>query len=746
MTAAIILFAWTRCLQRISTASGLVLLLLPMCITGRALLTGRVYGPIDLPFMAEPLHSLAQHYGVASPHNAVLSDVYTQMIPWQQAVRESWRAGVWPLFNRYILCGDVLAGAMQPAPYDIFNLLSLLISAPAALTWSATITFFIAAFSMFGFARTLGLREHASLIAAAVWMFSAMLAFFVEWPLSRAWAYLPLILAAVRFIVHRPSLRSAALLTTSFVLLILTGHPETLLHITAIGALYGGFELLFAQKRAAPLSVALVGGVLALLLTAFALLPFLEAAPQTHDYGVRTGIYKHTTWPAMPDVVKRRTASSFLPSWGGQPWRGTMTADFDANNWRTGSIALALALLALVWAARQRETWFFAALAILSAWAGANALPIARILHALPLFDVVLNERLAYAAACSLALLAGIATNNWPSSTRARIAGVIVLAFAATAPFLVVRDRLVFIEAVSLAVIAFLLALRVRAGIALPIICAVILLERTAVDGGMVPTLPREAFFPDAPALGSIPRHAREPFRIAGLNYTLIPNDATMYGLEDARGYEAMTLERLYQTYPLWSTPQIASFNVITDPTRPFLSFLNIRYFIDGTSVTVNRGALPRAFVPRHIRFEQSALPGMLQASDFLDTAWIEVPEQRQAMFDNARGNATTVCAANGLDLDVTMDGDGWVIVSEAAWQGWRAYIDNRRIQWRYANHAFLGIYVPKGAHRVTLRYLPDSFVRGRTISLATLIVVAVLLLFYRRRQKTTPFSSSAGV
>ena len=91
-----------------------------------------------------------------------------------------------------------------------------------------------------------------------------------------------------------------------------------------------------------------------------------------------------------------------------------------------------------------------------------------------------------------------------------------------------------------------------------------------------------------------------------------------MYGLEDVRGYEAMTLERLTETFPLWCVPQPVWFNRIDDPTKPFLSFLNVRYVIapvghspppgwnvlaeDGSlRLLENPAALPRAFVPRWI-------------------------------------------------------------------------------------------------------------------------------------------------
>jgi uncharacterized membrane protein YfhO len=45
------------------------------------------------------------------------------------------------------------------------------------------------------------------------------------------------------------------------------------------------------------------------------------------------------------------------------------------------------------------------------------------------------------------------------------------------------------------------------------------------------------------------------------------------------------------------------------------------------------------------------------------------------------------------------------------------------------ANHAFLGIYVPQGRHRVRLVYLPQSFVIGRAITFATLLAITIVAL-----------------
>ena len=65
LPVAIALIAlWHRFVQPIRMAAAIVLVLLPFCFTGRALLTGRVYGPIDLPYMSEPLLDYAQENGV----------------------------------------------------------------------------------------------------------------------------------------------------------------------------------------------------------------------------------------------------------------------------------------------------------------------------------------------------------------------------------------------------------------------------------------------------------------------------------------------------------------------------------------------------------------------------------------------------------------------------------------------------------------------------------------------------------
>src|SRR5215212_5704394 len=214
--AAILTFLAQRYVRATSKTARAILLTLPLLYTGYALVTGRVYGPVDLPYATEPLSHMKGEYGIDKGHNGALSDLYCQMLPWRKAVQWSLQHGEWPILNRFQMCGDILAAAAQPAAYSPFTLVACLLPAAQSLTFSAAIAFFLAGLGAFLFARELGCREGAALIAAAGWMYSTALAFFILWPLGTSWAFLPFAFLAVRLVVREPSMRSTMLLTTAF--------------------------------------------------------------------------------------------------------------------------------------------------------------------------------------------------------------------------------------------------------------------------------------------------------------------------------------------------------------------------------------------------------------------------------------------------------------------------------------------------------------------------------------------------
>lgn len=758
-----LLLTWDRFVARVSVAAAIVLILLPFCFTGRALLTGRVYAPIDLPFMSEPLVDYAKDYGFEKTYNGTLSDLYAQMMPWQSAVRQALSHGEWPLWNPFLLCGNILAANMQAAPYDALNVLGLLLSHPQALTFGAAMTFFFAVFFTFVYARLLGLSETASLIAAAGFAFCASISFFVGWPLGRAWTLFPLVLAAVRLIVHERSMRGAVTLTIALTLLMFTGHPESVLHIVTIGAVYGVFELIVVRRDTwRAIAIATISGLITLGLTAILLMPFMAAAPQTREYDLRHHYYAKIDIETNAKKIARHAGVTFFPFYGGQPERDNFTDIWQPTSARVGSLILALAAAALFVAPRRKETWFFFGLTVIALCAGFEIPPVAQLLHKLPVFDIALNDRLVFAAAFAMAMLAGIAVDSW-KRRGAMVMAVVGLALA-IATFAIYDSQLAagvhatlirnlaLAELVPLVIAIVLLATRARhAAIAL---FALVLIQRTIEDGSIYPSLHQDGFYPRVPILAAIPVNDPSPFRIVGLHFALIPDGAALYGLEDARGYEAMTFRRLSETYPIWCKLQGISFNNVPEMRRPFLNFLGVRYAISSVDIQPepgwkvvmddrrsrlleNTNALPRAYVPRHIRYEQTGaavVEAMAKETDFANRAWITVPHYQPHEISNGPGSV--IVRRKGFsvyELEATMDLDGWVVVSDSHWPGWRAYIDGRRVRTLDANHAFIGIFVPKGTHRVRLMYRPEAFTRGRAVTVVTMVgLIAFFALRHR--------------
>src|SRR5437764_150641 len=277
--------ALLRRMERIPATIAIALVLLPLFVTGRALLTGRIYAPLDIAYATEPLASVGDRAGVTHAIDPTTSDVYAEFVPWHAAVRYAISHREWPLWNRFELSGGPLAGAAQSAPFHPIHLLALLLPLGAALTFIASMLFFVAVTSAFLFMRDLVRFDHAALFGATAWMFSRHLVTFAGTAHGLGLASMPLVLFAARRVVRAPNVRTAALLAGALTLLVFSGHPETMLHVVALAVVYFAFELWRvrgARWRRAMIAGAAAGGG-ALLISAIALVPLIDALQQSEE-------------------------------------------------------------------------------------------------------------------------------------------------------------------------------------------------------------------------------------------------------------------------------------------------------------------------------------------------------------------------------------------------------------------------------------------------------------------------------
>lgn len=753
LTAAAILLLVHRFVRRLSPAAAVIIAVLPLGIVGYALITDSVYGPVDYPYQAEPLQALKAHYGIGHAHNATATDIYAQFLPWRRAVQLSYRNGEWPLWNRFNHCGHLMAASLQSAPYSPFTLLAILLPAAVSFSFTAAMSLFIAALGAFLFARELECSELASLIAAAGWGFAAITVLYSLTPMGFTTSFAPLLFLATRRVVWTPGVAAAALLTTILTLSLLIGHPESLFLNVAVACAYALFELI--RRRAAPwraLVTAMAAGVVALLLCAIQLLPFFEAMPHSGEYEFKEVIWAASERALPADQAAASLATDLFPFLHVRRWIEPAYGLTGAETATAGSVILALAIYA-VWRRRSAETWFFAAVAVFSTAVGNRWEPIVDVLQAIPIVDIVHHERLNFHAALALSILAALGVDRLRSDKRAAAVTLTVVLIVLTAGTLWLQRNVklaldpadwgtykVFAELFFLGMAALFIRNR-------PVLLALIVAQRLLSEGGTFRTYPAEAAYPRLAMLEPL-KEIKEPFRVTGAGFALLPATNIYYGLEDPRGFEALTLGGFVHTWKLWCQHQPVWFNRVDDLTRPFLSFLNVRFAIQNDRVPVpagwrkvgemrgavlleNERVIERVFVPRrvHVSGEMPVQTSerMVRATDFRELVWITDDGVTQHERENGPGTiALRQRRQSEFRFDAAMQRDGWVVISESAWPGWRAYVDGRRVRMQRANAAFLAVYVPAGKHDVRVVYRPDSFVRGRAITLLTLLGIAV--------------------
>ncbi len=699
--AAALLGLSHRLLARLTWRAALGLALLPLCFTGRALLTGQVYAPVDLAYSAAPLAPYAGRYGVEDSRRGVFTDVYSAIYPWRKAVAYAVGQGEWPLWNPFILCGDPLAGAAQPAPYYPINALSLLLPLALAFTFGASAQLLAAALAAFLYLRDLGCREVAALLGAVGWAFCAFNAFWLEWPLGAAVSLAPLVLLGARRVVTRPGWPSALLLAAALALTLVAGHPESAVHVVALGAVFGIVEAAALPPRRWPAVAGwtLAAGALALAVAAVYLLPLVEALRQTLQWLLRQDATRFTA--AEPAAAAlRRLVASVVPSTLDLP-----RADpapplvLPLVSAYAGSALWGPALYGLV-RAPWRGRFAVAAVGLVGVCAGAKMPGLYPLLGRIPLFAAAINERLVFAGALALALLAAWGVEAWlragergeggrASLELAAAGAAAAVVFLAAAAFLVPLARADGFPAAGLerwalwalsplAVAALAVALggslaadprhprRSRRALAwtAAALVAVLAVQRTGEMGSFYPTVPARGFYPRvAPldTLDALTRGSAEPWRAVGLDFHLVPNQGAFYEMEDLRGYQAIFHLRFAELLPLWADPIPSWFLAVRNLGKPFLSLANVRYALAdarrqvpgwrllargaGSSLWENPRALPRAFVPRRVRLgvrSDREVEEMMAEKDFGARAWIAPPEDAAAATDAGAGGSTT--------------------------------------------------------------------------------------------------------
>ena len=88
----------------------------------------------------------------------------------------------------------------------------------------------------------------------------------------------------------------------------------------------------------------------------------------------------------------------------------------------------------------------------------------------------------------------------------------------------------------------------------------------------------------------------------------------------------------------------------------------------------------------------------------------------------------------NRFDFEINSNKNEYALITiPYAYGGWRAYLDNEKVEIVKADTAFMAIKVPKGKHKLVLKYRTPMLIEGLTISIISIII---LLIIIKRKRK----------
>ena len=713
------------------------------------------------------------------PSRAVFPDAALSTLPLIEVARDQLAAGHLPLWNPYEYGGQPLLGNMQSAL--LFPGTWPLLVLPLHTMWGFVVAgkLAVAGLGTYLFARALGLRRFGAFPAGAVYMLSAPLIAWAQWPLGWVYALFPWLLLASWAVLRGRGPRAVAGVGLAVGLTILAGHPETaLISVSAAGIFVVGTvaadPALRGSRGARAAGRWLCGGALGLLVAAGALVPFLQALDGS------------VTGAEGADVAARLNLSpelslqyAFPTLFGNGEPRVYGGAFYNSVAAHFGTPAFVLALVGLVLHRRRPAAIALAVMAgvtLLAAW---GTPPVDWLRESVPPWSkLLITERANFVIALAGAVGAGgclslVSRKALPWRQIALAVGgsgaAAVLGFALfellgtlAAP----RSQKLIALALGLAGLAAAAVIlacvgRIRKPVGLTVTLALLLLSLIGVRGLNV-TLPRDRAYPrEARALGFLraasgasrvgvlrprgrevmPPNTGATARIATVEGYDFPLSGTWSALQtDVLGFKGLRPESR-RAVGTPSPAALAAYRMlgtrlfVAPPgARPPRSDLRVRYDGHDARVFEDPSALPRAFV---VGAASQASPGQARArmaTGRLDPRRVAlvprgVKELRGSSF---RAASYEQLAPDRVRVRVPRGPSGWLVVSNAYHRGWRAEIDGRPASLRKTNLALMGLPVSGGSHTVELSLDRTPMLVGLLLSIIGLITCAVL--FARRR------------
>jgi hypothetical protein len=155
-----------------------------------------------------------------------------------------------------------------------------------------------------------------------------------------------------------------------------------------------------------------------------------------------------------------------------------------------------------------------------------------------------------------------------------------------------------------------------------------------------------------------------------------------------------------------------------------------------------NDAALPRAFVVHRatVAADQEDAWQRIHEPGFEPVTTVILEGGQPLQVQDAGEAAVQVVryAPDAVEIEVDSPAEGYLVLSDPYYPGWRATVDGEPATILRADYAFRAVAVPAGPHRVTMAFRPGTWYAGLAISAGTLLLLVIsgTVLLLRRRTK----------
>lgn len=230
----------------------------------------------------------------------------------------------------------------------------------------------------------------------------------------------------------------------------------------------------------------------------------------------------------------------------------------------------------------------------------------------------------------------------------------------------------------------------------------------------------------------------------------LRPESQLLYAISTPEGYRSLILERYIEILGLLvgqpSQELLLKIGEFDKIDENIADFMNIKYVVtfsknylnegykliyqDGVhNVYENEDVLGRVFLVHNMEFvkqKEQILKKIKEGFDFKNNVLLEeFPVQlsnREDVLIKKSEVRIEKYEPNYISISLKNPKDGFLVLSDCYYPGWKAYIDGKQDKVLVANYAFRAVRVSAGSHIVEFKYSPSSFKLGLVISLSSLI------------------------